>query len=267
MFRKILRSIIHLLLLPITRLVFSGYKHNEKEWCENRKLLSSVGYEISVYGINGMFFPTYNEKLVILFQGNNGLYEFSIDKLRMFRGRGYSVLMFNYPGYGKSRGVPNKFTFKKWARKVLGFATQNITQEENIIVYSVSMGSGPAAYISNLYPKAKYIFDRPFSSLSNVVCSKIPWYLSWTKGFVNYIIKSYYWGDNVKKLQDTKADVTFIFPQDDEMIPKSCFEQLSKCVKGATILHVPGGHGYKVDDWRYTECCDAILDQILPTVR
>ena len=51
-------------------------------------------------------------------------------------------------------------------------------EERDILVFGRSMGSGPASYLASSYRPGALILMSPYTSIRNIVRSKIGWFLS-----------------------------------------------------------------------------------------
>ncbi len=92
--------------------------------------------------------------------------------------RGWSVLAIDYPGYGRSGGLPSEkgcFWAADAAYRYL--TTLREVPPQNIYLYGRSVGSGPALYLAEKYPAAGLILEAPFLSAFRVVTRVrlLPW--------------------------------------------------------------------------------------------
>jgi len=114
--------------------------------------------------INGIHFKVPNSKGVICyFKGNSrsvkGWGKFAKD----FVGKGYDFFMIDYRGFGKSKGKRTEATLYNDAQTVYKWLLTQYN-EENIIVYGRSMGSGIGARIASWNNPKMLILDSPYYS-------------------------------------------------------------------------------------------------------
>lgn len=301
---SIIINLIYLILTPFLKMVFAGwkkYKEDELNYRrENLEYLGGTEMDImnSSYFINMMYFDVDKCKvdlldvpepkkfhkgnsLVILFCGSNGVYERSLSKVALFLSRGFSVLTFNYPGYGKSGGSPSVDSFYDTAEAVYDFANKHM-EYENILIYSISLGSGPASYLSTVR-KAKFMMDRPFAKLSTA--SKHHIYNNVLPNFAKNICgRAFAWSisnlvkmitefDNVNCMDKSISPIVFLYAEEDEMIPEEEIKELTSryCFNNMNFRKIPfkfafkmeGGHGFKKDCWIDIEESHSKLEEAL----
>jgi len=119
--------------------------------------------------INGIHFKVPNSKGVICyFKGNSrsvkGWGKFAKD----FVGKGYDFFMIDYRGFGKSTGKRTEATLYNDAQTVYKWLLTQYN-EEKIVVYGRSMGSGIAARIASWNNPKMLILDAPYYSFLHQV--------------------------------------------------------------------------------------------------
>lgn len=117
--------------------------------------------------ISSLYFPAASDTmkgLVLYFHGNaDNLQrwgEYAID----FTQHDYGVLAIDYPGYGKSEGVPDEQALYRSAELALEWA-QQFSPLEHIIIYGRSLGSGPASWLAARHEVKQLILETPFTSI------------------------------------------------------------------------------------------------------
>lgn len=119
-----------------------------------------------VYGSDNIDVPT-----IVLCNPNAGLYEFSYyqsEWLEYYLSGGLNVFLWNYRGYGRSKGSPSPSALKKDALSII-----NYLQTEKLIkvlgVHGESLGGAVATYVAR-YCEIDFLFvDRSFSKLNELV--------------------------------------------------------------------------------------------------
>lgn len=141
---------------------YSTYQDNK----EIIKIPLKEGGEISaVYLVNPSAKYT-----ILLSHGNaedlGSLYPFILE----FYHRGYSILAYDYEGYGTSRGRTSE---QKTYRDILAaYDFLTITKKirsDNIILFGRSVGSGPSIYLASKFPARALILQSPFVSAFRVM--------------------------------------------------------------------------------------------------
>jgi fermentation-respiration switch protein FrsA (DUF1100 family) len=94
--------------------------------------------------------------------------------LKLYRDAGFSVLSYDYPGYGTSPGRPTSGNACAAADAAFLYLTDHCNiPPEHIIVHGRSVGGGPAIYLAEKYPVAGLIAESSFVSAFRVM-TRIP---------------------------------------------------------------------------------------------
>ena len=110
-------------------------------------------------------------KPVILYSHGNGeTLDSVIPLLERFIRRGYTVMAYDYAGYGNSTGYPNEAQLYSDVEAALKYLTgkQNFPVG-NITVMGFSLGSGPSCYIAEKYPVKAVVIVSGFASAAQVL--------------------------------------------------------------------------------------------------
>ncbi len=115
--------------------------------------------------INGLHFKVPNSRGVIFYlKGNSksikGWGKFAKD----FVSKGYDFFMIDYRGFGKSSGRRTETTLFNDAQTVYKWLQNHYEEEEEIILYGRSMGSGIAARVASWNNPKFLILDSPYFS-------------------------------------------------------------------------------------------------------
>jgi len=124
--------------------------------------------------LNAIHFKVENPKGVILyFHGNKGNLERWGSISSKLTNYNYDVFVVDYRGYGKSTGKRTEALMYADAQMCYDYLKQAYS-ESNIVVYGRSLGGTFATYVAaNNHPK-QLILEATFSSLQDVVFSKLP---------------------------------------------------------------------------------------------
>ncbi len=140
---------------------------------EDIELTSPAGNRIHAWWLP----TTPDAPVLLLCPGNAGnLSGRGPSLVRISEGLGVSVLIFDYPGYGKSRGKPNEAGCYDAAEAAIRWL-QNEKQipTERVILYGESLGGGVASEMASRYPFAALILIKTFTSLPAVAKVHYPW--------------------------------------------------------------------------------------------
>lgn len=124
--------------------------------------------------INALYFHVPNSKgLVFYCKGNSKSIKGWSKFARDFIDKGYDVLMFDYRGFGKSRGKRSEAAMYHDTQYLYDWAKTQYP-EKKIIVYGRSLGSGFAAKIAADNDPRMLILDAPYYSFLHLIRSYVP---------------------------------------------------------------------------------------------
>jgi len=121
--------------------------------------------------IRGRYFKNPDAEFTILYNhGNNEDIGMNLHWLRRFRERGFSVLTYDYRGFGLSKGKSTEKNTYQDARAAYDYLVkqQNVPPSE-IIVMGRSLGGGVAVDLASSRPVAGLIMQSTFISINRVV--------------------------------------------------------------------------------------------------
>lgn len=193
--------------------------------------------------LNALHFKTDKPKgLVLYFHGNAG------DLSRWgfitsdFVDLGYDVLVMDYRGYGKSTGERSEKALYEDAQRFYDHAKE-IHQEDKIIVYGRSLGSGIAAHLaSNNNPK-KLILETPYYSLVDVAQDRFP--ILPVKSLLKYKMNSF------EYIQKVQAPIRIFHGTEDKIVPYESGNKLYKSIPHSNkkLYTIPNGEHNNLNDF------------------
>lgn len=129
--------------------------------------------------------------------------------LSLFQKNGFSVLAYDYPGYGMSTGRPSERGVYAAAEAAYRYLTEEAgVSPEDIIIYGRSIGSGPSCYLAQMHPSVGgLILECGFSSITRVV--------------TRVRILPFEAFPNIRRIGDIHCPVLFIHGDNDEIVPFS----------------------------------------------
>jgi fermentation-respiration switch protein FrsA (DUF1100 family) len=87
---------------------------------------------------------------------------------------GVSVLIFDYPGYGKSDGRPSEAGCYAAGEAAFTWLTRQVPAE-NIILFGKSLGGGVATELARRHPHRALVLVKTFTSVPDVAQDIYPW--------------------------------------------------------------------------------------------
>ncbi len=173
--------------------------------------------------IYGKFLKNNSEKVVLFFHGNAGnIYEKEIEWYEVnFKNLDYSVLFFDYRGYGKSDGKiksENDLFLDSLAAYL--FLKKEGYNDNDIILWGHSLGAAVALDFNSKINKKfdALVLDSIFDSMLSLANKEYPYI------FNNLLLK--YKFENDKKIQKIKNKILFIHGENDQVIDKKYSKKL-----------------------------------------
>lgn len=154
-----------------------------------------------------LYLPNPSAQYTILYShGNLEDVGFIRPRLELFRRQGYSVLGYDYPGFGRSTGDKSENSIYASAEAAYHYLTETLrVPPHKIILYGRSMGGGPTAYLAEHYSVGGVVLHSTFVSAYRVQTG----------------IKLLPWDrfDNLSRIPHIKAPIFFIHGMSDETVP------------------------------------------------
>ncbi|MEL6637245.1 MAG: alpha/beta hydrolase [Bacteroidota bacterium] len=165
------------------------------------------------------------------------------------RDRGYSVLMPDYRGYGKSTGTISEAALYADARRWCDWLEAS-APEARLLYYGRSLGSGIASRLAYERPPERLILETPYTSL--LAMAKLQ------MGFLPVDLLSRYRFPTDQIMEDIDCPIDLIHGTEDELIPYAQAQQLGR---GRATLHTIPGGGH--NDLSQFPAFHQVLDQLL----
>jgi len=160
--------------------------------------------------------------VILYFHGNRGNINRYAKHIPNLTKHGYEVWMTDYPGFGKTTGEFTEENVYLQAREIYRLANARFN-EDQIIVYGRSLGSGVASWLASKKPCKCLILETPYYSVPDLFKSYVPIYP------VNAIMKFKF--PTGEYLKQVTAPVIIFHGTNDWVIPYSCAEKLKTTLK------------------------------------
>jgi pimeloyl-ACP methyl ester carboxylesterase len=194
---------------------------------------------------------------VLMLHGNAGNISHRIGYLTMFNRLGYSVLLFDYRGYGKSEGHPDEEGTYRDADAAWRHLTEaRKVPARDIVMVGESLGAGIATWLALKYPPRALVLASAFTSVPDLGAQIYPWLPVRLLAHVRY--------DNLARIGNIDAPVMVAHSRDDDIIPYAHGEALFAAAREPKqLLVLAGGHNdgflYTRDAWM--AAVDAFLER------
>lgn len=157
--------------------------------------------------ISGIYLKNPDAKYTILYSHGNAEDLGTVQhRLQNYLQAGFSIISYDYPGYGTSEGQTNEKSTYQAVFAVYNYLTENLNiAPSDIIAYGFSIGSGPTLELATKKPLAAVILQSPLLSVFRyITCIQIfPW-------------DTY---DNYKKISQIKVPILIYHGTRDIIIP------------------------------------------------
>jgi fermentation-respiration switch protein FrsA (DUF1100 family) len=126
--------------------------------------------------LHGWYFPSDStEYLVIFSHGNAGNISNRIDIAKFLQETGFSVLIYDYRGYGQSSGKPSEEGLYRDIEAVVNYLkAEKGYSEQQMIMYGRSMGGAVASYAATEFNVGGLVLDSAFRNLKTMVRDLYP---------------------------------------------------------------------------------------------
>ena len=194
--------------------------------------------------IHGWWLPTAkkSDRVLLYLHGNGGNVSWNLESAKRYANLGFSVLLIDYRGYGRSEGsFPTEAKVYKDAQVAWDYlVTEQNIPPENIFIYGHSLGGAIAIDLAVRQPQvAGVIVQNTFTSIHDMV--------EYMGGFyrllpINILVNHRF--DSLAKVGILRSPILFIHGQEDKTVPASMSQVLyNQAQVPKEILFVPdAGH-------------------------
>jgi fermentation-respiration switch protein FrsA (DUF1100 family) len=137
-----------------------------------------VALQVNGETTTAWYIPIDNSRGTILFcHGNGGNIGLHLDATRLFREMQYSVLIFDYGGYGKSTGAPSEPRIYADARAMWEYLiTQRKLPPDSIVIWGASFGGAAACDLASKVKPAALVLESTFTSMAEAAFHDYPYF-------------------------------------------------------------------------------------------
>lgn len=174
--------------------------------------------------------------VVLFFHGNAGNISHRLDYLQMFNRLGYTTLIVDYRGYGKSTGTPSEEGTYRDAEAAWEYVRHaRLAQPQDVVIAGESLGGAVGTWLAaKVGPRAVLLFST-FTSV-NDLGAQVYWFLP-----VRLLSRIGY--NNLESLKHIRAPVFIAHSRDDDVIPYSHGKKLFEAAnEPKAFLEMRGGH-------------------------
>ena len=150
-------------------------------------------------------------KTILFLHGNAGSLENRIHKINHFKEMNVNFLLISWRGFSGNKGKPTEKGLYEDAKSAVAWLKSKGVNENNIIIYGESLGTGVATEIAQNKNFAGIILESPFTSMVDAGKNKYP-YLP-----VRLLLKDKY--ESNKKIKNIKSPILIMHGKVDNLVP------------------------------------------------
>ena len=270
-FRRLIPNLIPIILLicfceftacthPVRRLVFQQHKiqsvppfpkgatHFDRFWLKTEQgdvewwLFKADGVDVCQKG-----------PAVLMAHGNRELIDFYMNRANAYQRLGYTVLLGEYRGYGRSAGRPSRnrieSDFKRFYDQL---ASMPIVDSESIVFHGRSLGGAVLSELSRHRLPSAIIVESTFTSIKEMA-----------HGAPDFLLSDNY--DTLSALLDYQGPILIIHGTEDKVVPVRHALEIKKQIPTAELILYDCGHSDGPPVWEtYLKDISTFLDQVVP---
>jgi fermentation-respiration switch protein FrsA (DUF1100 family) len=186
--------------------------------------------------IHGWFIPARDSSVVLLFShGNGGNISHRLEKLQLLHELNLDILIYDYRGYGMSKGNPSESGLYLDADAMYAYLLKEKGYgPEQIIAYGESLGGAVALELAGRHALKSIIIEGSFSSIKDIAKHYFPFIPS-------FILKTKF--NSIRKIENITVPKLIMHSIDDEIIPFKYGVALFDAAAGPKkFIILKGGH-------------------------
>jgi len=187
-------------------------------------------------------------KTLVLFHGNAGDLSNRIYKLNELNKLDINILLISWRGFSGNKGSPTEKNLYEDAEAAIKWLNKKKVENNQIILYGESLGSGVAVEIGKKNNFNGIILESPFTSLENSAKIYYP-YLP-----VKFLLKDRY--DSINKIDKIRTPILIMHGKKDDIVPFSMGKELFEKANNPKYSY------FTLDDVHMMEFNDQLLKNI-----
>ena len=187
---------------------------------------------------HGWWMPLEDARGAVIFSHGSGKnISHYLDDAQLFRDMGFSVLLYDYGGYGLSTGKPSEKRCYADIRAVWRHLTETLgVPPERVVLAGASMGGGVTSDLAAEVQPAAVVLECTFTSVPEAVRDTLPG--------LPYPLLTRIRFRNIDKVPRFRAPLMVLHSTDDDTIPFAHGERLFAAAKEPkTFARITGSHG------------------------
>jgi hypothetical protein len=211
--------------------------------------------------LHGWYVPAREARATLLFcHGNGGNISHRLDSILIFHRLGLNVFIFDYRGYGMSRGRPSEQGTEQDALAAWHWlAKEKQVNPEKLIIFGRSLGGAVAAGLANTRGAAGLVLESSFTSYCDIGREHYPW--------LPVRLLARYRYATIEEMNGLSMPVLIVHSINDELVPFGHGRALyAACAGQKYFLEISGGHndGFLLSGDTYVQGLDRFVTIVVP---
>ena len=152
-----------------------------------------------------------NYKTILFLHGNAGTLENRIHKINHFKDIKINFLIISWRGFSGNKGKPTEQGLYEDANSAIRWLKNKGFNEEDIIIYGESLGTGVTTEIAQNKNFAGIILESPFTSMIDAAKNKYPYFP------IKFLLKDKY--ESYKKIKKINSPILVMHGEKDSIVP------------------------------------------------
>jgi hypothetical protein len=195
--------------------------------------------EIYEGNLHGLFLKGTSPKIMLFCHGNKGNVYTRQEKVININKLGFSVLIFDYNGFGRSKGVPNETLCYNSGDIFMSYINRCGYTNNNIVLYGEGIGASVATYLAIKYGLNELIIESGLPSIKKLLGYYSPLLKVFSIIFDEFNTEKFLTRYNGKLLVFHSIHDTFV--------PYSTITEIKN--KATKMIDTIGSHDNIVIDW------------------
>ncbi|NLF56324.1 MAG: alpha/beta fold hydrolase [Candidatus Hydrogenedens sp.] len=187
---------------------------------------------------HGWWMPLEGARGAVLFSHGSGKnVSHYLDDAEIFRNLGFSVLLYDYGGYGRSAGKASEQRCYADVRAVWGHLTGKLgVSPEKVVLAGASMGGGVTSELAAEVTAGAVVLENTFTSVPDVAGDTLPWLPRFVMTRLQF--------RNIEKVPRFRSPLLVVHSVDDDTVPFSHGRRLFEAAgQPKEFLQISGSHG------------------------
>jgi fermentation-respiration switch protein FrsA (DUF1100 family) len=171
--------------------------------------------------------------IVLYAHGNGELIDYWVDQLEPLRAAGVSILLVEYPGYGRSSGTPSQASIARAMVAAYDWAAARPGAERaRILGWGRSLGGGAICALARERPLAALVLESTFTSVTAIARQLF--------GLPGFLVRDHF--DNLEVVRGFSGPILQFHGDHDPSIPLDHARALHAAAAHSELRVLPCGH-------------------------